>query len=573
MGLTSAFNTSLNGLSLNEKVIDVLGNNIANASTTGFKASNIQFMTQLSRTLSVGSRASDTNGGTNPRQIGLGATVAAIQKDFSQGSVSNSTSPSDFAIQGDGFFVVKGSTGDLYTRNGNFNLNTESQLVNPQGLRVQGYAVDDNFNLVKTQLTDINIPLGALNVAERTQNITLTGALNPNGDIGTQGTSILGDALQDTTAGPGPATGASLLVNVTDAGGTSLFPSGETITFNGQKGDRTMPAKTLDISGTTTLNDLMTLMDNTLGIQSGGTIPNDSTTGAQPGVTINGSGQIQITGNRGTVNDLSVGLENLLVSNGGIKQPAGINFTKAQSANGESTTSDFIVYDSLGQPLTVTLSATLESNTPNSTTFRYMLESQDDSDPDIALGNGTIVFDSEGKVLSGGQQTFAIDRNSTAALSPMQITADFSGISGITNSQSTLSLSTQDGAPPGTLVSFVTGENGVITGTFDNGLTRPLGQVVLAHFANNQGLLDEGNSTFREGISSGSPMLATPGDSGTGTVRSGAIELSNTDVGKSLVDLILASTNYQGNARVISAVNTLFQESHASRPIISQTVL
>ncbi len=557
MGLTSAFNTSLNGLSLNEMMIDTLGNNIANASTTGFKASNVQFMTQLSRTLSVGSRSSDTNGGTNPRQIGLGASVAAIQKDFTQGSISNSTSPSDFAIQGDGFFVVKGTTGDLYTRNGNFNLNSNSELVNSQGLRVQGYGIDDNFNLVKTQLTDINIPLGALNVAERTQNITLTGALNPNGEIGTQGASILGDALQDTTAGPGPATAASLLVNVTDAGGTPLFPTGETITFNGQKGDRTVPANTLDITGTTTVSDLLVLMDNTLGIQSGGTIPNDSATGVQPGVTINGSGQIQITGNRGTVNDLTVGLENLLVSSGGTNQPAGISFNKTQAANGESTTSDFIVYDSLGQPLTVTLSATLESNTTNSTTFRYFFESQDDSDQDIALGNGTVVFDGEGKVFSGGQQTFAIDRNSTAALSPMQITADFSGISGITNSQSTLSLATQDGAPPGSLVSFITDETGIINGIFDNGLTRPLGQIVLAHFANNQGLLDQGNSTFREGISSGSPMLATPGDSGTGTVRSGAIELSNTDLGKSLVDLILASTNYRGNARVISSVQTL----------------
>ena len=85
MGLTSALNTSLNGLSLNETEINVLGNNISNAGTTGFKQSNVAFATQLANTLSFGSAPSSTDGGTNPRQIGLGGQVAAIAADFSQG--------------------------------------------------------------------------------------------------------------------------------------------------------------------------------------------------------------------------------------------------------------------------------------------------------------------------------------------------------------------------------------------------------------------------------------------------------------------------------------------------------
>ncbi|MBV10416.1 MAG: flagellar biosynthesis protein FlgE, partial [Rubinisphaera sp.] len=90
MGLTSALTTSLNGLALNEQTIDVIGNNIANAGTNGYKASNVLFQTQLSRTLSVGSRPTSGNGGTNPKQIGLGANSAAIVKDFTQGSITNS---------------------------------------------------------------------------------------------------------------------------------------------------------------------------------------------------------------------------------------------------------------------------------------------------------------------------------------------------------------------------------------------------------------------------------------------------------------------------------------------------
>ena len=116
MGLTSALNTSVNGLSLNETAIAVIGNNIANADTNGFKAADVLFSTQLSQTLSIGSAPTATNGGTNPQQIGLGAQIAAIQTDFSEGSITNTSSPSDLAIQGNGFFVLKSPQGQVYTR-------------------------------------------------------------------------------------------------------------------------------------------------------------------------------------------------------------------------------------------------------------------------------------------------------------------------------------------------------------------------------------------------------------------------------------------------------------------------
>jgi flagellar hook protein FlgE len=144
----------------------------------------------------------------------------------------------------------------------------------------------------------------------------------------------------------------------------------------------------------------------------------------------------------------------------------------------------------------------------------------------------------------------------------MQISADFTGISGISSASagSTLSLVSQDGSDPGTLTSFVIDESGIINGVFDNGIIRTLGQITLARFSNTQGLVESGSGTFREGVSSGPPFLATPGNFGAGTVRAGAIELSNTDIGRNLVDLIVASTNYRGNARVISSVQQLVDE-------------
>jgi flagellar hook protein FlgE len=191
-----------------------------------------------------------------------------------------------------------------------------------------------------------------------------------------------------------------------------------------------------------------------------------------------------------------------------------------------------------------------------------LVESFDDSDNDVVIADGTLSFDSNGNIAAGTAGTISIDRNSTAAVSPMQVSIDFSGVSGISSAAagSTLSLSSQDGSAPGTLTNFVIDETGVINGLFDNGVIRTLGQVTLARFANPQGLLEAGSGAFREGVSSGPPFLATPGNFGAGTVRAGAIELSNTDIGRDLVNLIVASTNYRGNARVISSVQQLVDE-------------
>lgn len=556
MGLTSAMNTSLNGLQLNEVSIDVLGNNIANAGTNGFKASTVRFQTQLARTLSVGSRPTATQGGTNPRQIGLGASVSVISKDFTQGSVTNSSSPSDLAIQGNGFFILNGPNGRVYSRNGNFSLNSNSKLVNDQGMFVMGYGVDRDFNVVKTQLVPMTIPIGNLNIAQQTTSLSLTGALFPAGKLATQGSISTSEVMTDTVAAA-PATGTSLLSDLVNGNGDSLFTVGQNLSLALRKGGRTVEAGHLTVTAATTVDDLMQFYSDTLGVQSGGTIPNDGGTGGQPGVTISG-GQITIVGNAGSVNDVDVTVGDLV--SGTTVVP--LSFLKSQNANGESTGTDFVIYDSLGQPINVRVSAVLEQINPSQTTYRYYIESPDNAGGIVGLSNGTVEFDSLGRVSNGGVTTFSLDRSDTAAVSPMQVTIDFTGITGISTAAagSKLDLQSQNGAPPGTLQNFIIDESGVVNGVFDNGLIRPLGQVVLARFANPEGLIEDGSTTFKEGVSSGTPALVEPATFGVGTIRAGAIELSNTDIGKSLVDLIVASTNYRGNARVIQSVTQLVDE-------------
>ena len=113
MSLVKSLNAGVSGLNAFQAKMDVIGNNIANAGTNGYKSSNVQFTTQLARTLSVGSSPQGTNGGTNPLQVGLGASTATVFRDFSQGAITSSTSPSDLAIEGAGFDLPNPFAGDL----------------------------------------------------------------------------------------------------------------------------------------------------------------------------------------------------------------------------------------------------------------------------------------------------------------------------------------------------------------------------------------------------------------------------------------------------------------------------
>src|SRR3954447_11836848 len=161
MGLAPALTTALTAMQAPETQVDVVGNNLANSQTVGFKASEAIFATQFLQTQSLGSGPTATDGGTNPRQTGLGTRVAALTPDFTQGTIEISSSPSDLAIQGDGFYMLQGSSGErLYSRNGQFKTNASNELVSLTGERVLGYGVDTNYQIQRTTLVPLTIPLG-----------------------------------------------------------------------------------------------------------------------------------------------------------------------------------------------------------------------------------------------------------------------------------------------------------------------------------------------------------------------------------------------------------------------------
>jgi flagellar hook protein FlgE len=806
MGLASALSTALTGLSAAETTIDVVGNNLANSSTVGFKASRVEFATQFLQTQSLGSQPAGDAGGTNPRQVGLGVQVASISPDFTQGTVQISSNPSDLAIQGDGFFIVQGSNKEqLYTRNGAFKTNSKNELITTTGNKLLGYGVDDDFN-IQTKLAPITIPLASKEVAQATQNVFFQGTLTPTGDIAdtaeilnsavlsdgkfdvpanstivsgaqapdvsattltpsgsgsltgtysykvvfvdaygnetpadttsvtaagadtidlagipTSATSdytgrrvyrsvadatdnyyLVGDINDNTTTtfsdtttdaaltalpkfdgsqlngnysyrvtwsgtsstipesrptgiiGPTNVTNGRLLLNgfppptgeyvggkiniyrnvpgqqdtfflvasdvdpsssyVDNAADTKItstdplvnpnyktldldgpkidtntnlvdvvsrsentythpFVAG-TLTFLGNKGGNSLATRTLQIRGAsdpnpTTVQELIDFMQQELGIQTPSSdslnpIPNDKS-GQSPGGVVLTNGRIQLIGNNGVANAIAIPLSAFKMtaaSDGAVTQPV-LGFGSVQSAKGQSVATTFQVFDSLGIPLNVRVTAVLESRDSTTTTYRWFADSTDNdpaSGAKIAVGTGQIKFDGEGNVINVTNSTVAIDRSHVSSVKPLQFHLDLTSLSGLAAGSSSLAAARQDGSAPGSLTSFIIGEDGVISGVFSNGVTRTLGQVVLARFSNPEGLQALGNNNYSTGVNSGLPVVGAPGTAGLGGITAGALELSNTDVGKNLINLILASTAYRGNTRVITTVDQMLQE-------------
>jgi flagellar hook protein FlgE len=136
-------NSAVSGLRAHQTMLDVVGNNIANVNTTGFKAGRTAFADILSQTLTAGTSPGGTTGGTNPQQVGLGVRVGAIGTQFTQGGLLTTNKATDLAIQGDGFFLLSDGTVDYYTRAGAFEVDANGYLVDATtGLRVQGIQGD-----------------------------------------------------------------------------------------------------------------------------------------------------------------------------------------------------------------------------------------------------------------------------------------------------------------------------------------------------------------------------------------------------------------------------------------------
>ena len=203
--MQSSLYTGVSGLNANMSELSVIGNNIANVNTVGFKSSRVNFEDILSQTLT----------GSN-NQIGVGVTVSSIQKMFTQGDFETTGNTLDMAISGNGFFVVEDPVlGTLYyTRAGQFETDKDGYIVNQDGLRLQGYMADSAGNL-QNSLTDLLLTTKTI-APNATTSGELTANLDSNSSItGFVFTAATNDTLQYSIDGGATYLAASL---VTDGG-------------------------------------------------------------------------------------------------------------------------------------------------------------------------------------------------------------------------------------------------------------------------------------------------------------------------------------------------------------------
>ena len=234
--------SGVSGLRNQQAMMDVIGNNIANINTVGFKSSRATFSELYAQTLRGGTQPSTTNGGTNPIQVGLGMTINSIDTLFTQGSFETTSNPEDLALNGSGFFIVKQNGRDLYTRDGTFQVDGNARLTTKSGAIVQGKMADAQGNIPSgTSLQDILIQKDTKSPAKSTTAAKFAGNLNSSAANGStvdssvtvydtlgNATNVVltytktgNDAWSWTAAAPAPAT--------TSASGTVTFNTDGTL--------------------------------------------------------------------------------------------------------------------------------------------------------------------------------------------------------------------------------------------------------------------------------------------------------------------------------------------------------
>ena len=406
---------AIGGLRNHITFMDVVANNIANVNTTGFKASRVTFKDMLSQTTSGASGPTATRGGTNPIQVGLGMTLGAIDVSHQQGALQATGKLTDFAIQGNGFFIMRDGARSFFTRDGGFDVSVSGELVSPSnGFKVMGWNANTSGVIdTTTPLVALSIPFGQSTAAQPTTAATLVGNLD----------SRVADASTVTAT-----------IDVFDSLG-NIHQVQLTYTKNG--------ANTWDVTGAST------------------------------------SGEV-----------LSV-----------VVAPAAVVFDAAGAlVTPDPTTNPFT-------PLVVT------------TTFN-----------------------------AGVQQN-----------SPVVTNVDMTGVTQFAG-ESILPMTFNNGFSSGGLVSFSVGPGGDITGIFSNGVNRLIGQVAMAQFTNPGGLQRAGANNFEESANSGVAIIGTPGTGGRGTIGSGLLEGSATDLAREFTNVVIAQRGFQASSRIIATADEMLQD-------------
>lgn len=565
--------SGVSGLKAHQTGMDVIGNNIANVNTTGFKSSRTTFADTLSQTLTGASAPGDTVGGTNPKQIGLGTGVASIDLLFTDGSVQSTGKNTDLCLSGNGLFVVKNGNQTYYTRDGAFEFDSAGNYVLPSsGLYVQGWMATDGVLSTNGSAGNITIPAGK-SMASKSSSVA-TYANNLNAAALTI-KSITGGAVTATNtnnytaAGDSASATATYPVTLTLKDGTTATVTSGTYSVSGTyTQDITTGAVTKSANNTVklTLSDGTTVDDASLtagtytvgNVYNGGTatitsistaseitaMSQDSTKSATASkanpITLtmsDGTTVTQTSGSYTVNNSLPVTTTLTVYDSLGNAHNVPVYFTKTKTDN----------TGMVGNQWTVSLDTDVEANSAT-------IKEDDGSVTTLTMEPITLQFDTNGKFVSGnGTSTLTLTNGSGTN---QQVTLDLTSLTQYAG-KSTVNGSA-DGNAAGTLSSVSVDSSGIITGTYTNGVKQAEAQVAIAQFTNASGLEKNGNSLYQESNNSGTANVKTASDLGV-TITPSALEMSNVDIANEFSNMIVTQRGFQSNSKIITVGDEMLE--------------
>lgn len=550
--------TGVSGLSSHQRMIDVVGHNLANLNTAGFKSRRATFADVFYETIRSGSGGVNsggvgTVGGSNPAQLGNGSKLASIAVNHSQGELDVTGAEYDMALDGEGFFVLQSESGPLYTRAGAFGVDSEGFLVDTSsGFRVQrhgivGEGVEAEASFQRAGSTNILIPRGAAVPGQATSQITLRGNFSPAANP--ERTELLSSAGVLQTGGGAAAATVSDLLNDLDVV-TNDFQAGDAITIAGTNHDGTALSATINVDNTTTVGSFISqlsaaLPDATASLSADGNLIVESD---QPG-----SSQLEIGF---TVQTGSTGVADLQGA------PFGL-IALVNGAEAQTFQSTLEVHDIQGTPHAIGIE--LSKVEDGSWELHASL------DPAVGVLTDNVIsgirFNSDGSFASvegTGINGSALEIQFIGADEPQRVEVDFGedgSLSGVTSIAGVTDvISFHDGLATGVLNGVAVDESGLIEGVASNGRRVSLAQLAIATFQNQNGLTSEGNNFYRGTPASGSAEIGAARSGGRGGVLTGQLESSNVDIAIEFTRLIIAQRGFSANARTITVADEILEE-------------
>ena len=500
-----SFQQGLSGLNSAAKSLDVIGNNIANSATVGFKGSTTQFADVYASSLNGA-------GGNSP---GIGVKVTNIAQQFVQGNVEATNNPLDIAINGSGFFRVESAGVVQYSRNGQFSLDKSGNIVNAQGAQLTGYGLGSNGQIAAGAPVPLRIDTSD-QPPKTTSKIQIELQLDSRTNPPTKTPFNVDDT--DTYNKQSPMSVYDTLGNPHTL--STFYVKSGPGTWDVYASMDGYEKKALEVAGTT--------------------LTSAATTGARAAWEAAGAG----------------------AKAGALSTYAGAA-AEAIRAAAVAADPNMTADDQAAIAAAANTAALVPGTTPEQVDAAILKVLK------VAPEKiGTLNFNTNGALnmaTTGSNPSFngAFSLQlpvvpSTGAELKIPATMEFAGTTqyGTTTSEKRLE---QDGFKAGSLQRFSTGADGVILGQYSNGQTKPLGQVILANFTNPNGLEPLGNNVWAESPDSGGALIGIPNTGGMGVLQSSATEASSVDLTAELVNMITAQRAYQANAQTIKTQDSVLQ--------------